>query len=208
MMTKAMLLLLLAALSSALPAAAQAGGVAQLRAFLDGSRSGRAEFRQIVIGRSTSRPQEAEGSMSFSRPGKFRWTYDKPYAQLIIGDGEKLWVYDKDLNQVTVKKLGQALGTSPAALLAGDDALERNFDLRDAGQKDGLDVVEATPKAQDGSFQRVRIGFRDNLPRLMELTDSFGQTTTLLFARFERNPKLDAEQFRFAPPAGADVVGE
>jgi outer membrane lipoprotein carrier protein len=109
---------------------------------------------------------------------------------------------------VTVRKLGQALGASPAALLAGDDALEKNFDLKDAGQKDGLEMLEATPKAQDGSFERVRIGFRDSLPRLMELRDNFGQTTTLLFARFERNPRLDAEQFRFAPPAGADVVGE
>lgn len=201
-------LLMVAALSVVLPALAHAGGMAQLRAFLDGSRSGKAEFRQIVIGSSSSRPQEAEGSMSFSRPGKFRWIYDKPYSQLIVGDGEKLWVYDKDLNQVTVKKLGQALGASPAALLAGDDALEKNFELKEAGEKDGLDMVEATPKAQDGSFERVRIGFRDNLPRLMELRDNFGQTTTLLFARFERNPKLDAEQFRFAPPAGADVVGE
>ncbi len=206
-MTKA-IPLLFAALCAALPGAATAGGVAQLRAFLDGTRSGKAEFRQIVIGKSSGRPQEAEGNMSFSRPGKFRWAYDKPYAQLIVGDGEKLWVYDKDLNQVTVRKLGQALGASPAALLAGDDALERNFDLKDGGQKDGLEMLEATPKAQDGSFERVRIGFRDNLPRLMELRDNFGQTTTLLFARFERNPRLDAEQFRFAPPAGADVVGE
>lgn len=206
-MTKA-ILLIAAAVAAALPAAACAGGVAQLRAFLDGTRSGRAEFRQIVIGKSSSRPQEAEGSMSFSRPGKFRWAYDKPYAQLIVGDGEKLWVYDKDLNQVTVKKLGQALGASPAALLAGDDALEKNFDLKDAGQKDGLDMLQATPKGQDGGFEQVRIGFRDSLPRLMELVDNFGQTTTLLFARFERNPKLDAGVFRFTPPAGADVVGE
>lgn len=197
-----------AVLAAALPAAAAAGGVSQLRAFLEGTRSGKADFRQIVIGKSSSRPQEAEGSMSFARPGKFRWTYDKPYSQLIVGDGEKLWVYDKDLNQVTVKTLGQALGASPAALLAGDDALDKNFDLKDAGQKDGLDMVEATPKAQDGSFERVRIGFRDSLPRIMELRDNFGQTTTLMFARFERNPKIDAEQFRFVPPAGADVVGE
>jgi outer membrane lipoprotein carrier protein len=192
---------------SALSLGADAGGLDQLKGFLAGTRTAQGSFEQVVVGKSRA-PQQASGSMAFARPGKFRWVYDKPYYQLIVGDGEKLWVYDKDLNQVTVRKLGQALGASPAALLAGDDALEKNFDLKDAGQKDGLEMLEATPKAQDGSFERVRIGFRDSLPRLMELRDNFGQTTTLLFARFERNPRLDAEQFRFAPPAGADVVGE
>lgn len=186
----------------------QAGGVEQLRAFLESTRSGKAEFTQTVTSNSSGKPQEASGTMVFSRPGKFRWTYDKPYYQLIVGDGEKLWVYDKDLNQVTVKKLGQALGSSPAALLTGDNAWEKNFVLKDAGRSGGLDVVQATPKGQDGTFEWVRLGFSGNLPQVMELRDNFGQTTTLHFARFERNPGVDADQFRFVPPKGADVIGE
>ena len=198
----------LAFCAACLSLSAQAGGVEQLRAFLDGTRAGKAEFVQTVVSKAGRKPQEASGTMVFSRPGKFRWTYDKPYYQLIVGDGEKLWVYDKDLNQVTVKKLGQALGASPAALLAGDNEWEKNFELKDAGRSEGLDMVEATPKAQDGTFERVRIGLSGNLPRVMELRDNFGQTTTLQFGKFERNPGVDADQFRVTPPKGADVVGE
>lgn len=190
----------------ALPA--RAGGVEQLRAFLEQTKTAKAEFAQTVTGRSASKAQNASGTMAFARPGKFRWTYDKPYDQLIVGDGAKLWVYDKDLNQVTVKTIGQALGASPAALLAGDNSLEENFALQNAGSRDGLAWLEATPKAADSTFERVRIGLSGNLPRVMELRDNFGQVTTLSFARFERNPKLDADQFRFTPPEGADLVGE
>jgi outer membrane lipoprotein carrier protein len=193
---------------SAFPLGADAGGLDQLKGFLSGTRTAQGGFEQVVVGKSGRAPQQASGSMAFARPGKFRWVYDKPYYQLIVGDGEKLWIYDRDLNQVTVKTLGQALGSSPAALLAGDDALERDFVLKDAGRSDGLEWVEATPKARDGSFERVRIGFSGDLPRVMELQDSFGQTTTLKFAGLQRNPALDAGQFRFAPPKGADVVGE
>ena len=193
---------------SAVSFAARAGGLDQLKGFLSGTRTAQGSFEQVVVGKSSRAPQQASGSMAFARPGKFRWVYDKPYYQLIVGDGEKLWIYDRDLNQVTVKTLGQALGSSPAALLAGDDALERDFVLKDAGRSDGLEWVEATPKARDGSFERVRIGFSGELPRVMELQDSFGQTTTLKFAGLQRNPALDAGQFRFAPPTGADVVGE
>lgn len=191
-----------------MPLSAQAGGLEQLRAFLAGTRTAHGSFDQVVVGKSSRVPQQASGTMAFARPGKFRWVYDKPYYQLIVGDGERLWIYDRDLNQVTVKTLGQALGSSPAALLAGDNALERNFVIKDAGKSDGLEWVDATPKAHESSFERVRIGFSGDLPRVMELQDSFGQTTTLKFAGLQRNPALDAEQFRFAPPKGADVVGE
>jgi outer membrane lipoprotein carrier protein len=196
------------ACATSIPAGALAAGVDQLRAFLDGTRSARAEFRQSVVSRSSGKSQQASGSMSFVRPGKFRWTYEKPYHQLLVGDGEKLWIYDKDLSQVTVKTLGEALGSSPAALLAGDNALEKNFRLENDSARDGLEFVLATPKQQEAGFEQVRIGFAGNLPRVMELTDNFGQVTTLQFVAFERNPKLDPGQFRFAPPAGADVVGE
>lgn len=187
---------------------ALASGTAQLQAFVADTRSARASFSQTVVGKSGRKPQQSLGNFMFSRPGKFRWSYEKPYYQLIVGDGEKLWVYDKDLNQVSVKKLGSALGSSPAALLAGDNAMEKNFILKDAGSNEGLEWVEATPKEKEGSFERVRFGFKDDLPRIMEVHDNFGQTTTLTFSQFERNPVLAPGVFRFVPPKGADVVGE
>ena len=188
--------------------ASLASGTDQFRAFIADTHSARASFTQSVVAKSGRKPQLSQGTFAFSRPGKFRWTYDQPYYQLIVGDGEKLWVYDKDLNQVSVKKLGQALGSSPAALLAGDAALEKHFVIKDAGSGDGLELVDATPSAQDSSFERVRIGFRGNLPQLMEVHDNFGQTTTLRFSRFEPNPPLPVGLFRFVPPKGADIVGE
>ncbi|MDP3871231.1 MAG: outer membrane lipoprotein chaperone LolA [Methyloversatilis sp.] len=191
----------------ALPASA-ASGIEQLRSFIDSTQSGRASFEQRVTAKSGRKPQEASGTMAFSRPGKFRWTYDKPYYQLLVGDGEKLWVHDRDLNQVTVKTLGDALASTPAALLAGRNELERNFELREGGVEDGLSWVDATPNAAEGGFESVRIGFSDGMLRGMVLRDSFGQTTLLRFNSFERNPKLDAAQFRFTPPAGADVIGD
>lgn len=191
-----------------LPVAALAAGLDQLRAFVAATHSARANFTQSVVAKSGRKPQLSQGTFVFSRPGKFRWTYDKPYYQLIVGDGEKLWIHDPDLNQVSVKKLGQALGSSPAALLAGDAALEKHFVIVDGGSSEGQELIEATPRAQDGNFERVRIGFRDNLPHSMEVRDNFGQTTTLQFSQFERNPTLPAGMFRFVPPKGADVVGE
>lgn len=185
-----------------------ASGPTQFKAFIAETHSARANFTQSVLAKSGRKPQVSQGTLAFSRPGKFRWTYDKPYYQLIVGDGEKLWIHDKDLNQVSVKKLGKALGSSPAALLAGDNELEKNFVLKDAGNGGGFEMVDATPKAQDSSFARVRIGFSDNLPRFMEVHDNFGQTTTLIFTQFERNPSLPSSLFHFAPPKGADVVGE
>ena len=190
----------------ALPACA-ASGIEQLRAFIDGTQSGRASFEQKVTAKSGRKTQNASGTMAFSRPGKFRWTYDKPYYQLLVGDGEKLWVHDRDLNQVTVKKLGDALASTPAALLAGRNELERNFDLKEGGTEDGVAWVDARPKVAEGGFESVRIGFADGVLRGMVLRDSFGQTTLLRFTQFERNPALDAAQFRFTPPAGADVIG-
>lgn len=197
----------IACLASAMPAAL-AGGLDQLKAFVEGAHTGKAEFTQTVTPKSGKKVQKAAGSFIFSRPGRFRWVYDQPYYQLIVGDGVKLWIWDKDLNQVTVKKLGQSLGSSPAALLAGDNALDKNFVVRELGEKNGLEWVEATPKGEDSNFELVRIGFKDSLPRLMELRDNFGQITNLTFVDFTRNGAVDASQFRFSPPKGADVVGE
>ena len=191
---------------AALPA--QGSGLAQLRSFLDGTKTSKGTFTQVVASKARPAAQRSEGTFAFQRPGRFRWTYDKPFAQIIVGDGARVWVYDKDLNQVVVRKLDAALGATPAALLAGDNALERNFTLTEGAGAEGLEYVDATPKVPESQFTRVRIGFRDSLPRAMELTDAFGQITSLAFADVERNPSLAADLFRFDVPKGADVVGD
>lgn len=190
----------------ALPA--RADGIGQLRAFLLDGRGAQGSFVQTVLSRSGRKPQVSEGSFAFQRPGRFRWDYRSPYPQLLVGDGQKLWSWDRDLNQVTVKRMGDALGSTPAAILAGDQAIEKNFELADAGSKDGLEWVDAKPRATDTSFQSMRMGFAGGTLRRMELQDNFGQTTLLEFVRLERSPNLDPALFRFEPPKGADVIGE
>ncbi len=195
----------------AIPANAQTTALAALREFVRSTRSGKTTFTQVVVGKSGKNSNPASGSFQFQRPGKFRWVYDKPYEQWIVGDGERLWIYDRDLNQVTVRKLDGALGQSPAAILAGNDDLERNFEVKEAGLRDGLQWLIAVPKSKDTTFEAVRIGFRIEagaaVLAAMELQDTFGQTSVLTFGKMERNPGLPADTFRFTPPKGADVIG-
>jgi outer membrane lipoprotein carrier protein len=186
--------------------AARAGAVDQLRSFLSQTKTARGEFTQRVTSRAGATAQNSTGRFVFQRPGKFRWVYDKPYEQIIVADGERLFLYDKDLNQVTVKRLAGAIPASPASILFGSNEFEKEFEVADAGSRDGLEWIVARPRAKDSPFERIEIGFRDGLPGAMQLTDSFGQVSLLRFAKVERNPKLDAEQFRFTPPAGADVL--
>jgi outer membrane lipoprotein carrier protein len=200
--------LLALAIALAYATTADASGLDQLQAFLTETKTSNGTFKQSVASKTRPAPQNSSGTFAFQRPGKFRWTYDKPFEQIIVGDGARVWVYDRDLNQVVVRKLDVALGATPAALLAGDNALEKNFILVAGAATDGLEFVDATPKNAESQFTRVRIGFRDNLPRRMELTDAFGQITTLDFASVERNPALPATLFRFDVPSGADVVGD
>lgn len=190
----------------ALPA--QADAQARLAAFVNATKSLKANFTQTVTDRAGRKTQESSGTLFFARPGKFRWTYQKPYAQLLVGDGKKLWIHDEDLDQVTVRKMDVAIGDSPAALLAGENDIEKRFNLKDAGNKDGLDWVEAAPKSKEGSFERVRLGFKGENLQAMELKDNFGQTTVLRFTNLERNPTLGSSLFRFTPPKGADVISE
>jgi outer membrane lipoprotein carrier protein len=187
---------------------AMASGLDQLHAFLQGTKTAQGDFTQTVVRRDGRTTQKTSGSFAFQRPGRFRWAYDKPFEQLIVGDGDRIWIYDHDLNQVIVRKLDVALGETPAALLAGDNALEQNFTLVAAGDADGLEYVDATPRAHDSQFKKIRLGFAGDLPRRMVLTDAFGQTTTLDFSAMKRNPALPPSTFRFTAPAGADVVGE
>lgn len=183
---------------------ASAGAIDKLHRFLESTKTMRAEFAQIVVAKNGKKPQQSTGVMMVSRPGKFRWQIEKPYAQLLVGDGEKVWIFDPDLRQVAVKKVDAALGSTPAALLVGEgggkSALERNFTLREAGEREGLEWLEAIPKAPDSGFEKLQLGFSGNDLKAMELFDNFGQTTSLSFSHLERNPSLAATQFRFTPP--------
>lgn len=191
-----------------LPALAAASSVESLKGFLNQTTSAKARFAQMVLDKNMKMLQQATGTMQFSRPGKFRWEYTKPYEQTIVGDGTRLWIYDKDLNQVTVRKLDSALGSSPAALLAGSNEIEKNYTLTNLGSQEGLDWLEAKPRTQDTAFERIRLGFGKAGLEAMELRDQFGQLTVIKFADVERNPKLGPEVFKFAPPRGADVISE
>ena len=193
---------------SFLPLLAHAGAVDQLHDFLKNTRTLKAEFAQALISKNGRKPQQSSGTVAISRPGKLRWEIVKPYPQLVVGDGEKIWIHDPELQQVTVRKAGQAIGSSPAALLSGNNDLEKNFTLKEAGEAEGMAWVDAVPKAGDSGFEKVRLGFSGNDLKAMELQDSFGQTTQIRFSKIERNPVLPAGTFKFTPPAGADVVGE
>jgi outer membrane lipoprotein carrier protein len=188
---------------------ANAAGIENLKAFLQETNSGKARFAQIIVDKNLKELQRVTGTMQFQRPGKFRWEYHKPYEQTIVGDGAKLWIYDKDLNQVTVRKLDKALGNSPAALLAGNNEIERIYTLTNLGVQEGLDWLEAVPKSQENAFERIRLGFgAGGGLEAMELRDAFGQVTVIKFAGLERNPKLGPEVFRFTPPKGADIISD
>ncbi|MDQ7978657.1 outer membrane lipoprotein chaperone LolA [Paraburkholderia sp. SARCC-3016] len=197
-----------------------ASGTDQLKQFISQVHAARGDFVQTEIhvpgnakGASGTLSTQgmrgntvSSGTFSFARPGKFIWQYQKPYEQLLQADGDKLYVYDKDLNQVTVRALGGALGASPAAILFGSNDLEQNFTLKDAGVKAGIDWLELVPKSKDTQFQRIGIGFRDGSLEAMELHDVFGNVTLLKFSNIQKNPSLPADAFKFTVPKGADVI--
>lgn len=196
----------LAAVLAPSPARA-ADAIAQLRAFVAATRSAEGEFEQTVSARSGRRPQQAAGRFAYARPGRFHWEYERPYRQLLVGDGSQLWTWDADLNQVTVRALGDALGATPAAILFGSAALEDNFILAEGGVEEGLAWVEAQPRQSESGFAMLRLGLAEGRLQRMEMRDHFGQLTTLRFIRLQANPALAAGQFQFTPPPGADVIG-
>jgi outer membrane lipoprotein carrier protein len=198
------LALALAAVLAA-PWAVAAEPVETLRSFVRDVKSGHADFTQTVTSPDGVRKKTSSGSFDFARPNRFRFAYAKPFEQTIVGDGEKVWIYDADLNQVSSRKFGQALGATPAALLAGG-SLERDFDLASLPAKDGLEWAEAKPKAKDGAFQAVRVGFKGGELAALEIIDSFGQKSLLRFNGFTANAPVNAEAFRFKVPPGADVI--
>jgi outer membrane lipoprotein carrier protein len=196
---------------------ALAGAMESLDAFIHHAQSGRAAFTQVVTAPArdgqTARSKTSSGTFEFSRPGKFRFHYSKPFEQTIVADGQTLWLFDVDLNQVTSRKQSATLGSTPAALIASAPdlrGLQADFVLQAAPDKDGLQWVVATPKAKEGQLQSVRVGLRamEPVPELaaLEILDSFGQRSVLSFNQVEVNPKLAADTFNFKPPAGADLL--
>ena len=183
-----------------------ASGLDDFLAFNSSSKTASGRFEQQVFDRAGKVVEKASGTFAFQRPGKFRWVYDKPHKQLLVGDGVKLWIHDPDLNQVTVKKIGAAISSTPAALLAGKDDITTLFTLRDAGTADGLSWVEATPKAQDTGFERVRLGLQGKTLAAMELYDQLGGRTLLRLTDLKSNAPVAADTFKFTPPKGADVL--
>ncbi len=206
----------IAVLASAAPLA-WAGGLGSLEQFVKSTRSGKAEFTQEVTAPAKQgqppRSKTQSGSFEFQRPGKFRFDYRKPFEQTIVADGQTLWLYDVDLNQVTARKQEQVLGSTPAAIIAAAPdlkALEKDFTLAEEPNQDGQQWVKATPKASDGQLRSIRVGFKPgaNGPQLgtLDILDNFGQRSVLRFSAFEVNAAVAAGSFQFKPPAGADVI--
>ena len=192
---------------------ARAGGLESLETFVKTVKSGKAEFSQVVTSPAkegqVARNKVSSGSFEFARPGRFKFVYKKPFEQTIVADGQTLWLHDVDLNQVTARKQSAALGSTPAALIAAAPdlkALQADFALADAPDKDGLQWVQGTPKAKDSQLQQVRVGFKQDQLAVLEILDSFGQRSVLSFVGFQPNAVLDAGAFQFNPPVGADVV--
>ncbi len=191
-----------------LSAVTHASAPTSLERFFNDVHTYSARFQQVVLDEGLNTLQESSGSLSIERPGKFRWDYDTPYQQQIVGDGSKVWVYDVELQQVTVRRMTGALGNTPALLLAGKAGLKRNFDVTDLGHQGKLDWVKMVPKIRDGGFEDIRIGFENGAIRSLELVDGFGQTTRITLSDANENKKIDPKRFNFVPPKGVDVISE
>lgn len=206
-MKRTLLRWLCAAAFIALPFTTRADALDTLKTFVADVKSGRGDFTQTVTSPDGKKVKQSNGSFEFSRPNRFRFDYMKPYQQLIVGDGQKVWLFDTDLNQVTVRPFDRAFGATPAALLAGG-SLERDFDLKALPDADGLQWAQALPKAKDGSIQSLKVGFKGATLEAIEIVDGFGQRSRLDFIAFAANAPIAAERLRFTPPAGADVLSQ
>jgi outer membrane lipoprotein carrier protein len=185
--------------------AAHADAVDTLRDFVRDVKTGKADFTQTVTSPDGAKKKTSSGHFEFARPNRFRFAYTKPFEQLIVGDGKKVWIYDADLNQVSSRKVSAALGATPAALLAGG-SMDKDFELGALPEKDGLAWVKATPRAKDGPFQSLSIGFKGKELAAIDIEDSFGQHSRLDFSNMVANPGLPDDVFVFTPPAGAEVI--
>ena len=185
-------------------ASAFATATDELRDFVRNVKSGKSTFTQTVTA-PNGKQKRSNGSFEFSRPNRFRFVYEKPDAQTVVGDGTKVWIYDPDLNQASSRKTGDALANTPAALIVSND-IDKVFTLADQPSKDGLDWVVATPRQAEGTVRALKVGFKGHALAQLEIDDSFGQKSVLVFNGFEANAKLPADTFVFVPPKGADVV--
>jgi len=202
-------LLLTLGLYFGLAAAVQAAeGRARLDAFFKGLSTMRAEFVQTLMDAEQNVKEESEGVLLLSRPGRFRLDYHSPYSQVYVADGERVWMYDQDLEQVTVRPQEEALGSTPAMLLSGAEPLEKNFLLEELGEHEGFIWIDLKPHEKDASFSYIRLALDGETIRAMEMVDSFGQMTRLFFHTVTRNSKIDMSVFTFVPPAGVDVLGD
>jgi outer membrane lipoprotein carrier protein len=188
------------------PTCAAASALEQLREFASSTRAARGEFTQVQALSNGRSGASSSGTFAFIRPGRFRWEVTRPIEQVIVTDGERVHFYDKDLRQVTVRKMNEAIGSTPAAILFGSNDLEANFIIKDAGAADGLEWLTAQPRSKESGFELIRIGFKAGLPEAMDVRDAFGQTTRFTFRAIERNPALDQGLFRFVAPKGVDVI--
>lgn len=204
------LIFLAATTSIAAGAAAQTpqAGRQRVESFLQGLDGMQAQFKQILTDRTGRSVEEASGTLAISRPDRFRWDYREPYSQVIVADGTRIWIYDSDLEQVTVRKLDETLSATPAMLLSGRSSLADNFNVTQVQQEGAVDWVRLEPKRDDTDFKWVRLGFEGALLKYMQLADKLGQTTSLEFSKLERNPPLDPSRFTFTVPPGADVIGD
>lgn len=199
-------LVLVSSAIASMGAQAAEPAIAMLKRFVADTARATGTFEQTVSANAGRKPQHSSGRFAFERPGRFRWVYEKPFPTLLVSDGEVLWLWDEELNQATVRPLGNALGNTPAAILAGEGEMERGFTLSEAGEADGLSWVLALPRQADSGFEEMRLGFADGTLRRMEMRDPFGQHTVIVFNEMQPNASIDAQQFRFDPPAGADVI--
>lgn len=193
---------------AALPATAAAAALETLQDFLDRVKTYKADFRQELFDETGRSIERSGGTFYLSRPDRFRWSYVTPYRQEIVADGTRVWLYDAELEQVTVRTLGEALGSSPARLLSSNVPIREDFSVREVGPQDDLEWLELEPRDPESTFAALRVGFAGDSLRRMELQDSFGQNTRIEFTAVEENPRLPDSLFRFTPPAGVDVIRE
>jgi len=189
------------------PSMAQTG-IDKLNNFMLSVVTYQADFKQTIIDSNGNIIEQAQGQLQLQRPGKFRWDYDLPYPQHIIADGERIWFYDVDLEQITVQAQQEALAESPAALLSGATMPEESYTISELESKDGLFWVKLVPKDPDTNFQKVTLAFNKHGLSQMILRDSFEQQTRLVFTRGKENIHLAEDTFQFFPPIGVDIVGD
>lgn len=194
-------------------ALSHAGAMDSLENFMRTARSGHADFTQVVTAPpkngQAARNKTSTGTFEFQRPNRFRFEYRKPFEQVIVADGQTLWLYDKDLNQVSSRKQASVLAQTPAALISASpdlQSLKRDFDLQELPESGGLQWVQATPKIVEGQIARMRIGFRGDQLAQVDILDRFGSRSTLTFSNMQLNSGVTADAFHFTPPKGADVV--